>query len=296
MSEKKTEKCPLCRQEMTDNAIANKAKIENLKELYKRYNDERDYHLKRFWENSIFIWTFLMVCFTAYGLLMNKFLDKNLHDDVSSIFPFLNSFICVIGFILSFFWYKMAKASKAWYEVFENAIWEMESLNNEFKYEDKYLIYNFWATKNGENVCSPSKIVIAIGAVLISFWVIALVFGIIVFNDKLKENTTTISILLTIIIIIVCFICQVFFLKSSTLRNENSQKVFSNIKEELTKLNIQYKYIEVKNPKKHAKSKIWLVLDKSYENNVNIINLKTKYVSMDYEVDILYTEKNDTTN
>ena len=201
MAENKEQKCPLCGQDLTDTARAGKARIENLKELYKKYYEGRDYHLKRFWENSIFVWTFLMVCFTAYGILVSKFLDVKLHSDIKPYFPILSSFVCGVGFVLSVFWYKMAKASKVWYEVYENVIWEMESFNNEFHYDDKYLIHNYWSSKEGSKISSPSKIVIAIGALLIAFWISALIIGIGAGEDLFKSHNRIMTILVICIFV-----------------------------------------------------------------------------------------------
>lgn len=286
MSEEKNDKCPLCEQELNDTAKAAKVNKENLKSLYNKYYEGRDYHLKRFWENSIFVWTFLMVCFTAYGLLMNKYLDEQFHDEVKNLFPIYSSFICVIGFILSVLWYKMAKASKAWYEVYESAIWEMESLNNEFGYESKYLIHNFWDTKDGETICSPSKIVIAIGALLMSFWIIAFIFGIWICNFNFEDYYATVSVLFGFITLCIFFICEVFCLQSSTLRDEKSKKAFRIVKDELNKAQIKFKYVEVKNMKGCTAPKIWVVLDESMEDSEKITNFKRKYEKIGFSVEI----------
>ena len=238
------EKCPLCGQEMNDTAKAAKVKKENLKCLYNKYYEGKDYHLKRFWENSIFVWTFLMVCFTAYGMLMNKFLDKELHENVKDLFPLFSIGICIIGCILSILWHQMAKASKAWYEVYESAIWGMESLNNEFEYDNKYLIHNFWATKDRKKGNSPSKIVILMGKVLIFFWILAIVLSIIIplaFGDGLQNGkicyyviSFIIGALVTLLIIWLCKKnISLFPIKSSTLRDGNENDLFNQIKRDL---------------------------------------------------------------
>jgi len=116
----------------------NDKSLDNLKDLYKRYCDCRDQELKRFWEDSKYIWIFMSVCFTAYGFLMAKLLESKC--GINHYYYVYSIFISIVGLILSYLWFKMAKTLKYWYEVFEIAIWEMESYNNVFKYESKYLI------------------------------------------------------------------------------------------------------------------------------------------------------------
>ncbi len=248
MTEEKKNKCPLCGQEMNDTAQAEKVQIDNLKDLYNKYYEGKGYHLKRFWENSIFVWTFLMVCFTAYGLLMSKFLDKNLHPNVESIFPVLSSFVCLIGFSLSVLWFKMTKASKAWFEVYEIAIWELESLNNKFGYDRDYLIHNYWFAKNGRRISSPSKIVIAIGALLIVFWLIALVFGIYIGNAEPCGCSLTLICICVSIVLTAFAGFAIFDLKSSTLRNKEEQEIFKQVKNDKI-IQKEDVYFEVKDGK-----------------------------------------------
>ena len=147
--------------------------------LYKRYCECRDKELDRFWKTSAFVWTFLGICFAADGILITKFLDKTLHNNYINEFPFFNSFICIIGFILSLIWLRMAKAEKVWYEIYEMAIWEIESYKKKFNVEKDLLIHNFWTARDRAlGTFSPSKLVLAIGYVLMSFWCLMFVFGI----------------------------------------------------------------------------------------------------------------------
>ena len=77
MSEEEKDKCPLCGQEMDERAIGEKTRIEKLKELYCRYNQCRDAELDRFWKNSVFVWTFLLICFSAYGFLLSRYINNS---------------------------------------------------------------------------------------------------------------------------------------------------------------------------------------------------------------------------
>ena len=284
MTEEEKDKCPLCGHELTEETKKEKVRVENLKDLYNKYYEGKEYHLKRFWENSIFVWTFLMVCFTAYGLLMNKFLDNKLHDEVKQFFPIISSFVCFIGFSLSTLWYKMTKASKAWFEVYEIAIWELESLNNKFGYDRDYLVHNYWFTKNGERISSPSKIVIAIGALLILFWIIALIFGIYIGNAK-PDGCCLTLITICVAIVMAAFIgFAIFDLKSSTLRNRKEQEIFKQVKndEVIQKEDV---YFEVKD----GKLKFFVTNDK--QENAIFNHYKELNLSKESDTIIVYNSQ-----
>ena len=71
----------------------------------------------------------------------------------------------------------MARGLKAWYEVFENVIWKMETYDNVFEFPKEYTIDNFWIIKGNTNSVwmrsapiSTSKIVILIGRLLVLLW------------------------------------------------------------------------------------------------------------------------------
>ena len=107
-----------------------------LGKLYKRYNQCRDAELDRFWKNSVFVWVFLALCFAAFGSL---FKDHNMPTKAMDIANTSNetyylslSVISLIACILSWIWVWMARGLKAWYEVYETAIWDIESFKNEF--------------------------------------------------------------------------------------------------------------------------------------------------------------------
>lgn len=297
MNEEEKMNSPECEQAIDGGNLSQHKDKSNLKILYDKYYAGRDYHLKRFWENSLFIWTFLLICFTSYGLLMNKYIDEDLHDSVIQYFPILSSFICSIGIVLSILWFKMAKASKVWYEVYETVIWQMESFNNEFGYDDNYLIHNFWSSKDGKQISSPSKIVIAIGALLIAFWFLALGFGICISVNVMGDYTMTILSGCSFLLLFIFGCIGVIDLKSSTIRDGDSEGIFGTIKATLKEKNIRYKYLEVKNKKGCENAKIWLVLNESDKENDNIKTfideLNSQYGDT-YTIEISYIMNNDT--
>ena len=184
---------------------------------------------------------------------------KYIECSEKSICLIIGAFVSIIGFVLSVLWLWMAKGSKAWYEVYENAIWEMESLNNDVKLEGKYLIHNFWALKTEKDFStktkeekmfatrafSPSKIVIAIGWLLITFWVCALLFCLLVYFQIEPLN------LIFVVIfgggLILClFKYGATKIESSTLRDFSAQELFKKITNdnEIQKLKLYFEVQE----------------------------------------------------
>lgn len=238
--------------------VKNEDQKSNALDLYKRYNECRDAELDRFWKNSIFVWVFLALCFTALGSLIKdynmptKAMSESKQISQNDYYLFLN-IISGIGFILSWIWVWMARGLKAWYEVYEMAIWNIETYKNEFQYPQDYLINNFWTIKESRNWItsakpySPSKIVILIGWLLVIIWGGALLYSIIRFSiPTLKCCYSFIVILIGLIIIgiIILFRC---FSKSSALRNKDANKLFQNIRQELnSSKQLSNTYLEIR--------------------------------------------------
>lgn len=152
--------------------------------LYKRYCTCRDQELDRFWKNSVFVWCFLLLCFGAFGIIMTDYVstipegNSKIYIEKEQCMKLL-SVISFFGFLISNIWVWMARGLKAWYEVYESAIWDMESKHNVFEFKRNYTIENYWGLKtNGyssfsSDRLSPSKIVILIGHLLRIIWFIA---------------------------------------------------------------------------------------------------------------------------
>ncbi|MBO7440083.1 MAG: hypothetical protein J6U21_10450 [Bacteroidales bacterium] len=183
---------------MTNEEKAKKKREKKLKELYTRYNKCRDAELDRFWKNSVFVWVFLALCFTALGILIfdhyTQYKCQKLHRGLSEDdYYFLSLIISVFGFILSNIWVWMAQGLKAWYEVFETAIWQMETYDNVFEFPKEYTINNFWIIKDTNNSLqkffvssapiSTSRIVILIGRLLTLLWVCGFIIFLIKYSD-----------------------------------------------------------------------------------------------------------------
>lgn len=170
----------------------------------------RDFELSHLWQRSIFLTTLLVLCLTAYGIVVMKLVETVAGSSVKDNAFVLNNIamtICLIGFVFSCLWVMMSKASKAWYEMYEKAIGAFESNSNyvddllletgEKEKKDanyKKAIGGFRYTnlknfskqgasddiKSGLFNCkggaySPSKINIAIGQISFGLWGIALI-------------------------------------------------------------------------------------------------------------------------
>ena len=99
------------------------------KDIYTSLWRCRDFELSHLWQRSIFLTAFLVMCFTGYGSVIIGLCKE--YDNTNSIFSFyalniIAIIITLLGIILSILWIMMGKGSKAWYEKYENAIYEIE--------------------------------------------------------------------------------------------------------------------------------------------------------------------------
>lgn len=274
--------------------------VDKYKKMYEQYKQSRDAELDKFWKNSTYVWTFLGLCFTAYSVLIIKFIDT---DGSNFKLQLSLSAICTFGLLLSFVWRWMAQGLKAWYEVFEYAIWDMESYHNVFKYPPNFNIGNYWVVDedSSSRPYSPSALVVSIGCCMIVFWIVAFVFNIVsyycdFFCDVVpKENTANINklcccvvqtksvtehqeissaqnhvfwiingilALVDIVVLVILYRCKI---KSSSLRTVKYEEKFNEIKGKLLSKGIPYTYLEVKH--KSDKDIIRLVFDKKYKQD-----------------------------
>ena len=155
-------------------------KCRKLNAVYERLQKNRELEIKNLWQRSIFLATFLVLCYTAYGTLIKDVLcsDCAIKDNV----PCLNLvliFISLVGILMSILWICMAKGSKAWQEVYEDAISDYEhrywrdipdefhsdELKGDHNKRDRCLL-----SVNG-GPYSPSKINIVIGQISFAIWI-----------------------------------------------------------------------------------------------------------------------------
>ena len=122
-------------------------KEERLKQLFIQYNFE----ISNLWQRSLFLFGFLVLIYTAYGVLQLNLLQKfdfKIHGDI--FMHIVSFFICFVGLIFSMLWIFMANGSKN----------IQESYEKEIKSTDENALVSLG---NSKNRYSPSKINIMIG-------------------------------------------------------------------------------------------------------------------------------------
>lgn len=212
----------------------NKEDFLSKRDFYEQYWKCRDFELKTLWQRSIFLGSFLILCFTGYGAFFEKaFISENTCLVLGSccnlsekIFEHvIADVLALIGMVFSMLWIAMAKGSKAWYERYEKAIEsiekEMQSFsstyeqgacafgyNNRLFYHNPDLDENILSGKGGP--FSPSKINIALGQVSLVIWIAVFCFHIFfilgqIFNgqlcSKLFAETSIFSILFCLVLL-----------------------------------------------------------------------------------------------
>ena len=179
----------------------------SLKEIRETFYRCRDFEIKNLWQRSIFLFGFILACFTGYGAILMALLTSGEQNVDNPIWA--NAIECIIslvGIVFSLIWIMMSKGSKAWYEIYEKAIGRIEDKanndiehknsviikSNEYKlgnYCEQYSDYiddSIFSTKGGR--FSPSKINIFIGQTLFVIWCICLlIHSSILFNKFLDD-------------------------------------------------------------------------------------------------------------
>ena len=158
------------------------------RDIYKCLWMCRDFELTHLWQRSVFLGAFLLACFASYGGLVVAVLGRgNLGLDGRWIANGAAFGICFVGTVLSLLWIMMAKGSKAWYELYENAIVALANrYRDSFETDIHRLEGRKWEkiegfewpdisdsllnTKGG--AYSPSKINAAIGFVSLGVWIV----------------------------------------------------------------------------------------------------------------------------
>lgn len=164
---------------------------ETNEKILKRLDQYRAIEINNLWQRSVFLGAFLVLGYTGYGFLLDKILSfttvylsnpnneicKIEHKSYLALYHLIACALAGINIIFSVLWIAMAKGSKAWYEVYENAIQAMElkinwdyndlrrSIHLKFAQKDDCI----FSTKAGGY--SPSKINIAIGQISLVIWI-----------------------------------------------------------------------------------------------------------------------------
>ena len=159
----------------------------SLKEIREQYYKMRDFEISNLWQRSIFLF------FSAYGFLVSSLLEQ---DSNHLVIHEICCVVALLGFVFSIIWIKMAKGSKAWYEVYEKKIIEIEKEESLNIPEDCRMGYcspwqldsNIFTCKAGKY--SVSRLNIIIGRFLMYIWFVVLVchyaMSIISFNSSVN--------------------------------------------------------------------------------------------------------------
>lgn len=192
-------------------------------DVYRTLWSCRDFELSHLWQRSVFLSAFLLLVYTSYGALIFGILSSNIEDYSFKILLCLGLVILLLGMIFSQLWIMMGKGSKAWYEMYEKAIYKIEHspkyanliINSEMKGDaishgdidvpDK-ISNSLWNTKAG--AYSPSKINIVIGQ--ISFVILFLTYlaqtTIMTIIPRYQIVSVYITLLVTSIALLLCML------------------------------------------------------------------------------------------
>ena len=223
----------------------------------------RDFELSHLWQRSIFLTTLLVLCLTAYGVVVMELVDKVSTSPVQDSAFVLNNIamiICLMGFVFSCLWVMMSKGSKAWYEMYERAINAFEANSD---YVEKLLLDSGKQIKKDayshkaiggfrfdnlqgfsnrdarKDICSclfsckggaysPSKINIAIGQIALVLWGVALVSHFVLARNEFHVNEDLIKkdVSTGLLMIFIVIAVYIFFLpKWSWVRSERLNKI-----------------------------------------------------------------------
>ncbi|MDR0829283.1 MAG: hypothetical protein LBN95_04115 [Prevotellaceae bacterium] len=157
-----------------------KSKSVSLKELRENFYINRNLEIKNLWQRSIFLATFMVMCFGAYGKIFETLLNYSQCNEKIAILHSAAIFVGIVGLLISILWVMMSKSSKAWQEVYEITLKELEL---ELEIPEKYRMGNVNHSGTDTNIFScnagkysPSKINIAIGHISFFIWGI-IIFG-----------------------------------------------------------------------------------------------------------------------
>lgn len=175
----------------------------SLKEIRDTFYHLRDFEISNLWQRSLFLSAFLVLLFTVYGNIVYGIFKGDYTNEL--VLSEICCGLALTGFMFSLIWIMMGKGSKAWYEIYESRICEIEK-EGDLGIPEKYrmgastsqwgLDENIFTNKAGKY--SPSKLNIMIGRVLAIIWFIILVihyvYAIINLND-----TTIHTVILTLL-------------------------------------------------------------------------------------------------
>lgn len=94
-------------------------------ELRKTFYECKNFEINNLWQKSVLLTAFIVLTFTIYATILSKLFDINDFPNKILIHEICSG-ISLIGLIFAIIWIMMGKGSKAWYELYENAICTIE--------------------------------------------------------------------------------------------------------------------------------------------------------------------------
>lgn len=151
-----------------------------LKEIRETYYSLRKFEISNLWQRSVFLSAILVLFYSGYGYLVSKFLDEEVKKTL--LLHELCCAIALLAVVFSIIWIMMAKGSKAWYEVYEKKIFDIEeqselNIPECHRMQPKGILRELdqclFSNRSGRY--SVSKLNILIGQVLLINWIIVLI-------------------------------------------------------------------------------------------------------------------------
>lgn len=184
------------------------------KELRETFYRLRNFEISNLWQRSIFLSALLVLFFPAYGVLVSKLIEST---DKYTIYHEICCALALCAIIFSIIWIMMAKGSKAWFEVYEKKICEIEN-EEDLGIMGEYSMYNMekapWSLDSNllsgkAGRYSVSKLNILIGQFLFFLWIIVFIIhyvGAIVSFSNMHNYCVLHTIVLTLLPIFVLLI------------------------------------------------------------------------------------------
>ena len=184
------------------------------KELRETFYRLRNFEISNLWQRSIFLSALLVLFFPAYGVLVSKLIEST---DKYTIYHEICCALALCAIIFSIIWIMMAKGSKAWFEVYEKKICEIEN-EEDLGIMGEYSMYNMekapWSLDSNllsgkAGRYSVSKLNILIGQFLFILWAIIFIIhyiGIITSLLNMHDSCVLHTIILTLLFISVILV------------------------------------------------------------------------------------------
>ena len=205
-----------------------------LKEIQDRFYKCRDFEISNLWQRSILLTAFLLLCFTGYGNII-KYIFENL-EMVDFYYHEIAAFISIVGMVFSIFWIMMGKASKAWYEFYEDQICSIENEkelgikecyrmgNSIYNTDNKKIDGNIFT--NNAGIYSPSKINIRIGHLCLIIWVVIFLIHIYLIRCTIIKNICNVNYSKMHIFFFFIFIILFIFIIVTAIKNKWAKSGF----------------------------------------------------------------------